>query len=161
MSLQQLRNVNFGMSYSNLTGSLGVGYTLLDFSGVTSTPRTFSGVYQLLSGSGLYAAYISFSDDFRGQILWDTGTILSSTIYATEQYNYEENNPKIDNIYTSINTITSSIQFLVDAEGGRWKIVSNQMIFYRSDNTTEIMRFNLFDGAGSPSSDEVFERVRV
>jgi len=51
--------------------------------------------------------------------------------------------------------------FLKDIEGGKWKIIGNQMIFYKDDNTTEVARFNLFDSAGSPTMTNVYERQRV
>ena len=128
------------------------------------TPRTVAGVYQITSGSGLYSVYATFPDSFHGQIVWDTGTALSPPAYAFEQYNFEENNPTVTDVtplVTAINNMSSSIQFLVDAEGGRWRILNNQMVFYKSDNSTEIMRFDLFDDQGNPSSDAVFERRRV
>src|SRR4051812_11997855 len=103
MSLTQLRNANFGKTKSNLTGTTGVGYTLLSFDGSENVARTTAGVYQLTSGSGLYAAYVSFPDSFRGQIMWDTGEVLlASRAFAAEQYNYEENNPKVDSIYATL-----------------------------------------------------------
>ena len=145
MALSQLRNVNFGRTKLNATGSSGVGYQLLDVTGAPVASRTTSGVYQ--TAPGIYAAYVSFPDDFRGQILWDTGTTFLTASYATEQYNYEENNPKVDSIY--------------DVQFGRWRIVGNQMIFFKEDNSTEIARFNLFDDAGNPTMDAVFERVKV
>lgn len=145
MPLSQLKNVNFGRTRLNATGSSGVGYQLLDAVGSVVSPRTTTGVYQ--TAPGIYAAYVSFPDDFRGQILWDTGTAFLTASYATEQYNYEENNPRVDSIY--------DIQF------GRWRIVGNQMLFYKEDNTTEIARFDLFDDAGNPTMDAVFERVKV
>jgi hypothetical protein len=53
------------------------------------------------------------------------------------------------------------IAFLKDIEGGRWRIVNNQMIFYKSDNATEVARFNLFNAGGMPSIENVTERQRV
>ena len=161
MTLQQLRNVNFGAGLANATGALGVGYTVYDEVGVVTLPRTTSGVYQIITGSGIYAAYITFPNAFRGQVLWDTGTIFSSSYFATEQYNVEENNPKIDDTWQMVNDVTGSIELLRDITAGRWKMVSNQMIFYREDNVTEVARFNLFDDAGAPSMDAVFERVKI
>lgn len=46
-------------------------------------------------------------------------------------------------------------------EGGKWKIVGTQMIFYEDDNTTEIMRFDLYDKFGNPSDTNVFWREKV
>jgi hypothetical protein len=51
--------------------------------------------------------------------------------------------------------------FIKNIEGGRWRIVSNQMVFYAEDNLTEIARFNLFDNAGTPAMENVFERRRA
>lgn len=146
MSLQQLRICNFGRTKSGATGTTGVGYTLLDTAGSVSVARTTSGVHQ--AAPGIYAAYVTFPDNFHGQILWDTGTYFSpDTYYASEQYNVEENDPRVADTY--------HMQF------GRWKIESNQMIFYKEDNITEIARFDLLDSTGSPTMDSVFDRFRV
>jgi len=57
--------------------------------------------------------------------------------------------------------IQLDLSFLKDIEGGRWKIVNNQMIFYKADNETEVARFNLFNKAGEPSEESVLERRRT
>jgi hypothetical protein len=53
--------------------------------------------------------------------------------------------------------------FVYEIEGGRWRIdrSTNEMIFFKNDNSTEIARFNLFDDTGTPASDDVFERIRT
>jgi len=61
---------------------------------------------------------------------------------------------------TNAQTLLGNVDFLKEIEGGRWEIVSNQMIFYKSDNTTEVARFNLYSN-GSPSSANVTERTRA
>lgn len=159
MPLSQLRNVNLGRTCANATGSLGVGYTILDEAGSISSPRTASGVIQL--APGIYSAYISFPDNFRGQILWDTGTAFPTSSYAVEGYNYDENNPIVGEILTTVNHISGVVDELYQMGYGRWKIENNQMIFFGSNNTTEIARFNLFDDAGDPTMDSVFDRVKV
>lgn len=167
MSLLQLRNVHFGRSRANVTGSAGVGYALLDTTGTTSAPRTTVGVYQLVSGSGAYAAYISFPDNFRGQVLWDcppvttSGGLVLSQSYATEQYNYEENNPNVDSISQTIQLMSGTLSQLYRMNFGRWLITGNQMIFYADDNSTEVARFNLYDDLGAPTMDAVFDRRKA
>lgn len=161
MPLQQLRNANFGRNRANATGSTGVGYTLMDMSGSIVAPRTTSGVYQLESGSGLYAAYVTFPSDFRGQVMWDTGTAFVTKSYAVEQYNVEENNPKVDDTLRMLTMMSGTLGQLYDISFGRWHIIGNQMVFYKEDNTTEIARFNLFDDTGTPSMDAVFQRTRT
>ena len=159
MPLSQLRNVNLGRTCANATGSFGVGYTILDEAGSISSPRTTSGVIQL--APGIYSAYISFPDNFRGQILWDTGSTFPTSSYAVEGYNYEENNPLVCDILTTVNQISGTVGELYQMGYGRWKIENNQMLFFGSDNSTEIARFNLFDDAGNPTMDSVFDRVKV
>lgn len=167
MPVDQLRNVNFGRTRADITGSTGVGYAVLNHVGTVVTPRTTSGVYQLASGSGLYAAFITFPDNFRGQVLWDcpaftgsNGNVLSQS-YATEQYNYEENNPKVDETWQMVNNVTGAIGALYDMQFGRWHIENNQMLFYGPDNSTLLAVFNLFDDNGNPTMDAVFQRVKV
>lgn len=166
MSLLQLHNVTFGVSKANLTGSTGVGFTILSTVGAIVQSRTTAGVYQLISGSGIYAAYISFSDGFHGQVLWDTGE--TPPIYAAEQYNYEANNPKVDQIHIdtqfvtgALGAATSSIAFIRDMTEGRWQIVSDQMVFFKADNVTEVARFNLLDIDGIPTTTAPSQRVKV
>jgi uncharacterized protein YoxC len=271
MSLQQLRNCNFGRLKTDATGSSGVGYQILDTSGTVVSARTTAGVYQ--TAPGIYAAYITFPDNFRGQILWDTGIAFPTASYATEAYNVEENDPRVaatygkvldvsgsvnnindnvsivlgdlalisttldavsgnidvigaqntqildtvDSVYNELGQVSSSVaiiesdvkyvsgtvrdinltlnqvsssvesvkadvkyisgsiptiqaklndvDFLVskiyDINYGRWQITGNQMIFYKEDNVTEVVRFDLFDETGTPASDAVFQRVKV
>jgi hypothetical protein len=60
-------------------------------------------------------------------------------------------------------SIGAMIEIVKDFENGRWRIdkTLNQMIFFKDDNITEIARFNLYDSAGNPTIDNVFERRRI
>ena len=136
-----------------------MGYKVLDVTGSVSIPRTTSGVYQ--TAPGIYAAYVTFPDDFRGSIVWDTGTIFSTTSYASEQYNYEENNPRVDYVAQKVDQMSTTIGQLYDIQYGRWKIINNQMIFYKDDNSTEVARFDLYDDSGNATMDAVFDRIKV
>lgn len=55
----------------------------------------------------------------------------------------------------------ADLEIIKQVETGRWKIVSNQMIFYDDDGVTPLLTYNLFDDAGLPTMDDVFERVPV
>jgi hypothetical protein len=159
MPLQQLKCVNFGKSKMNATGSLGVGYALYDLNGVEIFPRTTDSVYQV--APGLYSCPISFPDNFRGQIVWDTGSAFSEIFYAHEQYNYEENNPKTDEIFNKVNEISGTVGSLYDIQFGRWKIENNKMKFFKEDNLTLVAEFDLKDENGNPTMDAVFDRIRA
>ena len=159
MPLSQLRNVNFGRTRANATGSSGVGYTILDQNGATVFARTTAGVYQ--TAPGIYATYITFPDDFTGQVLWDTGAAFPTASYATEQYNVEENDPRVAETYSLVGAMMSDLVFLRDMTAGRWKIANNKMQFFKEDNITLVAEFDLFDDTGTPAEDSVFERRRV
>ena len=141
MSIKLLKQVNFGQSEGSLST---VGFTLIDGDGTTSVVRSTSGVHEVGTSTGIYAAQITFATQFSGSILWDTGA--SSPAYAAEQYN-----PTAENI-----------EFVKDIEGGRWTIddTSKQMTFYKSDNATVVATFGLSGSSGLPSTDQVFRRNR-
>ena len=154
-------NVNFGRSKANATGSSGVGYTLLLSDGSTSVARTTAGVVQVASGSGIYSANVSLPDQFKGQILWDTGVVFSETYFATEACNYESHNPRVDVIHDIVQQVTGTLAYIRGLTAGRWKIDNNHMMFYDEDNTTLLARYALYDVTGTLGSDNVFERVKV
>lgn len=55
----------------------------------------------------------------------------------------------------------ADLAFVRQIEQGRWRIVSNQMIFYDTDGVTPLRVFNLKDINGIPSNVNIFERVPV
>lgn len=141
MALTLPKTCSMGGSNTGLVGTIGV--TLLNPDGTLHTARATAEIYEI--GGGTYGKNISFPDNWIGSIKWDTGG--GSPVYAVEEYNYYANNPDIDLIVNEI--------------GGKWEIVGNQMVFYKADNVTEIMRFNLFDHDGNPSMINVFKRERI
>ena len=69
--------------------------------------------------------------------------------------------PDIVEFREEMDANSTKLAFLAAIEGGRWKIISNQMIFYKEDNITEVARFNLLDKDGQPAEKNVMERTRV
>lgn len=76
----------------------------------------------------------------------------TDTLQTNERYLFNTN---------EIGQATEDLTFLRNIQGGRWKIENNQMIFYESDNETEVCRFNLFDSYGTRASKNVMDRQRV
>lgn len=62
---------------------------------------------------------------------------------------------------SDINNIQTDVVFIKAVESGRWKIEANQMIFFDTDNVTELLRFNLYDASGNPTMANPFERSLV
>lgn len=160
MTLTLLKNVNFGRNRPDMTGSSGVTYHVLDSGGTSVFGPSTSGVYQ--TAPGIYAASISFADNFNGQLLWTCPVSGSfSAAYATEDQNVSNSDTRVDDILTAVAGVNVKLQELYDMNYGRWRIINNQMIFYKEDNVTEVARYNLFNDLGVPSMDSVFDRVKV
>ena len=82
----------------------------------------------------------------------DTAIILPARKFLT---------PDIVEFREEMDANSTKLAFLAAIEGGRWKIITNQMIFYKEDNVTEVVRFNLLDKDGQPAEKNVMERTRV
>lgn len=160
MPSQTIKTVNFGKTKSGL---ITVGYTLYDVGGNIVSPRDEDGVYEVGTGTGIYAAEITFPNAFAGIILWDTGE-GTSTSYASEEQNFTDSAASLAPELTSIKTsLDADLTFVKDMIGGRWCIDPEtfQMVFYKSDNTTEVARYDLRDKNDNPSYLSVFDRNRV
>ena len=76
-------SVAFGGSKTGLTE---VGITLLNPDGSVHTARDTANIFEM--GGGGYAKNITFPDNWKGIIKWDSGE--GSPLYAYEDYNYLE-----------------------------------------------------------------------
>lgn len=187
-----------GASKTGLVNTIGV--TILNSDGTTKTARATADIYEI--GGGCYGKDITFDDDWKGSIKWDTGG--ATPVYAVDEYDYTDvsnlaleatvsgvkertdnlpNSPAPENEYDTVITalqtdldnpdqykadvsalaLEATVSGIKEMEYGRWLIDenNNQMIFYGTDNTTEIARFNLKDKDGNASYVNVFERIKV
>ncbi len=103
-------------------------------------------------GDGIYYYDFSAYDvDEDYSVICDGGGGL------TNRYSYS--NASFEDLTTPIaalNTLATQSNKMLT---GRWKIVSNQMIFYDDDGTTPLLTFDLKDLSGVASMTNVFERV--
>jgi hypothetical protein len=83
MSLSLPKTCSMGGSKTGLVGTVGV--TLLDPDGTTHTARATADIYEI--GGGCYGKEITFEDNWKGVILWDTGG--GSPVYASDEYDIE------------------------------------------------------------------------
>ena len=109
-------------------------------------------------GNGLYRA--NFTPNALGQ--WAI-LITHSTYFAHGKggsYLCVEN--LSDDLASDISDLDTKIELIKQIESGRWKIDTNtkEMVFYKDDNVTEIMRFKLYDDEGNLDVQDVFERRR-
>lgn len=81
MTLILPKTCSVGGSKTGLVGIIGV--TLLNPNGTIHTVRDTAGIYEI--GGGCYGKNISFPDDWKGSLKWDTGG--GSPVYAVDEYN--------------------------------------------------------------------------
>ena len=139
MAVTLVKTANLGTGMSGRAAD--VYYTIYNSSGAVQSARTNTGVYEIGASTGIYGVSVSILNNFQGTIFWD---VNGTSVYAAEE-------------------ITSDVRLTRLMTSGRWQIdkSSKQMIFYKEDNATEIMRFDLKDKDGSASYTEVFDRSKV
>ncbi len=145
-----IRDANSGelIISGGLLEELGDGFYKYVFSEYTSSVNyaiRFDGTSALGAGRYTFAANEHFSEDIWSQ---DMTAVDSSII------------PSGSN--TPVSTAGHAINAIYNIQYGRWKVntTTNEMIFFKPDNATEIARFSLLDSSGSSSINDVFERVR-
>lgn len=91
-------------------------------------------------------------DNSNGASIYSDGLQQNLTAKTTWEYP----------IRTLTDSTGADVDFstVLDFIEGSWKIIGNQMIYYKRDNT-ELMRFDLLDSAGQPVSRGAMQRVRV
>lgn len=154
MPCEQVKTVNFGATKAGLESS--VGYRIINTVGTVVVDRTSVGVYETFPGTGIYAKLITFPDDFRGSILWDTGE--ATPVYAIEEYNYTENTNKI---MWRMEDLITQVKFIRGMTAGRWCLDEEtaSMSFYSDEDGSLLVKYNLFDEKNKPSIERVFERI--
>jgi len=123
---------------------------------VSQFPGLYCFDYPFLVGN--YVAYF-----------YENGIPSISQAYNIKETGQQLSQSGVDIIVGAIDTsldakleeLKANIEFIKQIEGGRWKIVNNQMIFYEDTNGTEVARFDLFDSSGKPTTIDVTERRRV
>ena len=126
--------------------------------------------------------YYDFSDTTFKNVGWTTRQQQMSELDATYSvgvYYYDFNTTGLsDDEYfirvTSVTAINSpqegelkvggyvdDISTLLKVQTGRWRILSNQLIFYDIDDVTPLYTFNLKNSGGLPTENDVYDRVPV
>lgn len=100
MSLSLPKTCSMGGNKTGLVGTIGV--TLLNPDGTTHTARATADIYEI--GGGCYGKNITFEDNWKGAIMWNTGG--GSPVYAVEEYD-------IEGIVDSIEEDTNELQGLI------------------------------------------------
>ncbi len=108
-----------------------------------------NGVYTGVWGGGALGEYII---DY---------TIYEDASHTIISGDYEQGGEQLL-VIESLNELYDYVEFIHDIEGGRWRRVGTEMIFYKNDNVTEVARFSLKDRDGglAEEDDDVYERER-
>jgi hypothetical protein len=147
--------INVSMQYNvsfpaSLSEGKDVYFTVFNKDGSNYITRNKTGVRTF--GGGCYGVLLTFYAEDNWAIVWD----IDGTPYKAGEeicvYDY---------LRSIILNINSNVEFIKQVESGRWKLENNQMVFYKDDNVTEIMRFNLYNEHQNPATDTVYERRRI
>jgi hypothetical protein len=128
MSYSFRAEVNFGAEY---TGLATVGYQLYDSTGAAVGSRVTTGVAEVGTATGIYGKDLTFADDWRGSIQWDTGT------------------DPVERGSESINPTT-----IVDNQ----LLIESTVVSYSPENPPAVTNLSI---AGGPNQDNVFLRATV
>ena len=138
-------------------------FTIIDETGNRIAGET-SFIFELFDpDSNLSSILVSVSDlgngNYRTSFVPDQIGLWKLTVYNTVYFPAgKENSYQIFGF--DIDDVKIDTQFISDVEGGDWHIINNQMIFYKSDHTTELFRVNLTKN-GAPTVDQPDKRTRV
>ena len=137
-----------------LTGQSPTFTTYSDTTGASRTPPTISEI-----GGGLYGFDPTAADITVGTVFMIDGGMSANPRYS---YGYVAPGTGSSADITAILTAVTSIQ-------GYWANKQtigvnpgpnqNQQVFYASDGTTPVLRFNLQDGDGNPTSGDIFTKI--
>lgn len=125
-----------GLLYDNSTGA-----AVVNTDGIVNKEQVSNAVWDSIladhTTEGTFGGELATQSD----ILVESPAIIADAVWAHED----------------ALGIMSDLAFVKGIEGGRWRIVNGQMIFYADDNITELARFDLtYDGDMNP-----IERTRV
>ena len=96
--------VNFGSGNAGLST---VGYTIYKEDETIQQARTTDGVSELGISTGIYRATITYPQNFKGFILWDTGT--GTPRYASESVNPADADSVADEVRTMLRSLNTSL----------------------------------------------------
>ena len=97
-----------------------------------------------IAGGFYYYDFTTYDEDTDYVIRAD-GT---NTLSGAERYVYSSNE-------------TAGVGKILKIEKGNWEIKGNQMIFYDTDGTTELYKFDLKNKSGTPTERDVYKRAGV
>jgi len=163
-----IKTVNFGSTKTGRAAT--IGYRLIDDTGTPIQARSQAGVYEAFPGTGIYAANITFPDDFVGTILWDSDG--EKPVYAVEEFNNAINGTgviqQVNEVTSQVSVITGNIADLADEirfirgmTAGRWHLNKKDctMTYYDESGKNMLVTYQLSDENGNPSIESVYDRT--
>jgi len=162
-----VKTVNFGSTKTGRTAT--IGYRLIDDTGTPIQARSQAGVYEAFPGTGIYAANITFPDDFVGTILWDIEGVRP--VYAAEEFNNSINGTGVSQqvadvtmqvgiVTDQVSDLADEIRFIRGMTAGRWTLDSKDstMTFYDESGRNVLVTYEMLDARGRPSLESVYDR---
>jgi hypothetical protein len=159
----------FDSSGSPKTGLSGTWLTLegTDSGVAVSSPATAAPIVEI--SNGLYKTTIDWVSLVASEGLYDGEDVVGIidwgvTLTAPERYTYTGFNTRDFAPFKDSELLALSqadIELVKELQTGKWEIDGTQLLLYKSDNTTLIATFDLFNKDGLASGEAPYSRVRV
>tara|TARA_Y100000310_G_scaffold7931_1_gene8609 strand:- start:2122 stop:2595 length:474 start_codon:yes stop_codon:yes gene_type:complete len=106
--------------------------------------------------------------NYTGSVAYGAIADAGATLSGNERYYSFANENYLNDIFSanislySTGSFGKSLDNTYNIMGGKWKIEGKQLIVYKDDNSTEVMRFDLFDvnNEAINSSTGIFQRTK-
>jgi hypothetical protein len=157
----------FDSSGAPQTGLSGTWIVLTGADSGITIPSSYAVISEI--SNGLYKTTIDWSLVVADQSLYEGEEVVGVidwgvSLTAPERYTYTSFNTRDYDRHQNFDVLTStsdSVEVIKEIQTGKWEIDSNQLKLYKSDNTTVIATFDLYDKNGSPTNDAPYSRVKV
>ena len=134
-------------------------------SGMSVTPASAS-ITEL--GGGLYQTTIDWVSVVAADSLIDGEEVAGvidwgASLPGAERYTYTSFNTRDYSLHKNTNSLSliqSDVDLVKEIQVGKWEISGSRLNLYKSDNSTLVASFNLFDKDGIPTGDAPYSRVR-
>jgi hypothetical protein len=134
---------------------------------VISAPAVSAPLVEI--GSGLYKATIDWAALVASESLYDGEDVVGIidwgvSLTAPERYTYTSFNTRDFASYKDselLGLAKADIELVKELQTGKWEISGTQLLLYKSDNTTLIATFDLFNKDGLASGEAPYSRVRA
>jgi hypothetical protein len=132
-----------------------------------SVPGSYSVLEEI--SNGFYKTTIDWKSVVADEGLYDGEEVVAlidwgAPLTAPERYTSASFNTRDYHSFSDTNAlsvISDNVDLIKEIQTGKWEIVGTQLNLYKSDNTTLVATFDLFDKDGLATGEAPYRRVKI